>query len=187
MKNIVDIDALFERMDNASMVFVWRAAVVFSFLFIGFVLTMVVRDINRPSPVEWIEDTYPQGASYCPGDVVKYEVGMAIRRPAVLALVIATLRDSQLGYASQEDAKLLVERYGLPIEGDTLKGARLGEVWSTVLPTERLLWDPDAEFVVPVGDPGESYVRVLAAVELFRDSEPAIRLQRYTIRDDCDR
>ena len=163
------------------------ATVLFAFCAVAVSVIMIwmsIKFLDKPSPVRWIYDTYAAPDPLCPGDVVEYEVAMEVARPAALAVVVAILRDeADMALMSDEmrDVLALSEYH---VDGDTLVGQRMGEAFTTVIPTARILADGDGRFVVPDLPPGH-YVRALAALELYRNSEPAIRMQPFVIQAGC--
>ncbi len=117
----------------------------------------------QPPVVNWTKDNY-EPVDGCPGDVVAYSLEMQVNEPAILFVASAVLRDGPMG--------------------DTVSGSRSGEMFVTVIPTPREIVDEDARWTIPNLPPG-SYVRVVAAGTLSEPSEPAIRLQPFTIIEGC--
>jgi hypothetical protein len=118
---------------------------------------------TQPSVVEWMEDTYSPVVG-CPGDEVAYTLRLRVSKPAVLFVAVAQLRGGE--------------------EGDTIQGNQMGQLFTTIIPSARTITDNDAVWTIPDLPPGD-YVRVVAAGTLTEPSQPAIRLQPYTIVEGC--
>lgn len=128
------------------------------------VALMVISPIRiQPPVVDWTKDNYKPVAG-CPGDVIGYSLEMRVNEPAILFVASAVLRDGPMG--------------------DTVAGSRAGEMFVTVVPSPRDIVDNDATWTIPDLPPG-SYVRAVAAGTLSEPSEPAIRLQPFTITEGC--
>ena len=130
-------------------------------------LLLTVAYAGRPQPaaVELVDLNYEPG-EYCPGDTVPFEITWQINREAILLITSSHMR-------------------GIGADGDTAIPGRMPSAALVTNPTPRLLYDTDPKFTIPDLPPGE-YARVLAIGTLSEDSEPAIVLFPYTIRDDCN-
>lgn len=125
-----------------------------------------MKALETPPPaVKWINDSY-QPVTGCPGDSFGYSIELDVTKPSVLFVATSILRAGQTN--------------------DTARGGQVGEMFVTVIPTPRRIIDSDATFEIPYGLLPGDYVRTVAAGTLGEPSEPAIREQPFTIRDDCE-
>ena len=178
------LDILLERLPSRMISGLTMLLALFALAVSAGVIWLGLQFLSQPSPVRWIYDTYHAPVPLCPGDVIEYEVAMEVARPAALAVVVAILRADPDEASMSDEMRNVLALSNYQVDGDTLRGQRMGEVFSTVIPTARILADGDGRFVVPDLPPGQ-YIRALAALELYRNSEPAIRMQPFVIRDGC--
>ena len=137
----------------------------FAMLWSFFMLRLVSDPVTIQDPiVEWIRTDY-RHVTGCPGDTNRYTIEMKVNKPAILFVAVSQLRGEPLN--------------------DTAKGSLLGDLFVTVIPTARELVDHDAVWTIPDLPPGD-YERVVGAGTLSEPSIPAIRIQTFTIRGDCE-
>lgn len=158
--------------------------------FVTAIAIILAQIILAQPPVRWTYLEPLPTAPLCPGAVIDYRIGMEVNRAGILYVIPAIRRaaDHPAVIVAASDARAQAgNRRGLPTIGDTAAGVLGSNVFYTAFAPDEVpgyLVDIDTSLTIPDLPPGP-YNRIVAAGLSQSLARPAIRVQRFTIAEDC--
>lgn len=159
-------------------------------VFFGAEGRQILSTETQEPPVEWVHDSFEQGVSLCPGDVVTYTLGIKHTTSGVISFATSVHRQDDhpavVDARNSDLGRKIAAEHNVYIIGDTVV---LGDGLRHIvvkLPDGRrsAVVDIDPRFTAPDLPPG-TYVRNLAVWVETLPSRPAIRQQFFAIGEGC--